>query len=404
MGPIQTLDEFVNLLIRRRWLIVGVTLLGTLFAVMVGLSRPQVYEAGAVIQVESPLVTGAETGAQSARILQALEQRLTTRESLTALIDRHGLFADAAGLSPEQKVVALRNSIVFQSVPSVAAAAYGQPASVSALIVTARLGDADQAARVANDLAQNVLDLSAARQSGRAQETLQFYLAEEGRVAGELAAIEAELTRFRQANPAALPGDAEARRDQISGLEEDLRRLQQAATALRAEAAVLQGQARQRETDRRRLEQIRIELGVSDSQIAAITAQLDQVRAEGAARPEVDQQVAGFERRIETLQGQLDLIAGRRAEAETALRLEQDRQSEHFSLLERATIPPYPASGGGRKIAAAGAIASVLMALALAFLLDVLRPVLRCSSQMERALGIRPVVAIPQLPKPSRRR
>ena len=110
-----------------------------------------------------------------------------------------------------------------------------------------------------------------------------------------------------------------------------------------------------------------------------------------------------IERRIETLQGQLDLIAGRRAEAETALRLEQDRQSEHFSLLERATIPPYPASGGGRKIAAAGAIASVLMALALAFLLDVLRPVLRCSSQMERALGIRPVVAIPQLPKPSRR-
>ena len=116
MGPIQTLDEFLNLLIRRRWLIVGVTLLGTLFAVMVGLSRPQVYEAGAVIQVESPLVSGAETGAQSARILQALEQRLTTRESLTALIDRHGLFADAAGLSPEQKVIALRNSIAFQSV------------------------------------------------------------------------------------------------------------------------------------------------------------------------------------------------------------------------------------------------------------------------------------------------
>lgn len=403
MGPIQTLDEFLNLLFRRRWLILGVVIVGTLLSVLVGLSRPLVYETGAAIQVESPLVNGTDTGGQSARILQALEQRLTTRESLGALIDRHGLFADAPGLSLEQKIVALRNSIAFQSVASVASSAFGQPAAVSALIITVRLGNADQAARVANDLAQNVLDLSAARQSGRAQGTLQFYLAEEGRVVGELAAVEAELTRYRQANPAALPGEAEARRDQIAGLEEDLRRLQQAVTALQAEAAVLQGQPRQRETDRRRLEQIRIEQGVSDSQIAAITAQLGELRAAAANHPEVEQQIAGFERRIETLQSQLELISGRRAEAETAMRLEQDRQSEHFTLLERATTPPYPTSGGGRRIAAAGAVVSMLLAVMLAFVLDLLRPVLRSSSQMERALGIRPVVAIPELPKPARR-
>ncbi len=84
---------------------------------MLALSRPKTYEAGAVIQVETPVVSDA-TGAdgQTARLLQMIEQRLTTRDNLIAVIERHGLFADAPGLSTDKKVSLLRNSISFQSV------------------------------------------------------------------------------------------------------------------------------------------------------------------------------------------------------------------------------------------------------------------------------------------------
>ncbi|MFD1807704.1 hypothetical protein ACFSHQ_04625 [Gemmobacter lanyuensis] len=89
-----------------------------------------------------------------ARLLQTIEQRLTTRDALLAVMDRHGLFTDAPGMSVEQKLFALRSAVTFQSIASASQQTFGQPTSVSALLITARLGTAEQAARVANDFAQ----------------------------------------------------------------------------------------------------------------------------------------------------------------------------------------------------------------------------------------------------------
>ncbi|HEX9859445.1 MAG TPA: Wzz/FepE/Etk N-terminal domain-containing protein, partial [Paracoccaceae bacterium] len=207
MGQIQSLDEFIGLLIRRRYLIGAILGIGMALSLLAALSLGKTWEAGAVIQVETPVVAdGARTaGGQSAQRLQAIEQRLTTRDNLIAMIERHGLYADAPGLSLDQKVALLRRSVTFQSVAAVGQQGFGAPASVSALIVSARLGNGDQAARVANDLAQSVLDLSAARQSQRTQETLQFFIDEERRVGAEIVALEADIVAFKNRNSAALP-------------------------------------------------------------------------------------------------------------------------------------------------------------------------------------------------------
>ena len=50
----------------------------------------------------------------------------------------------------------------------------------------------------------------------------------------------------------------------------------------------------------------------------------------------------------------------------------------------------------------AGGVASVIAAVALAFLLDLLSPVLRTSRHVERELDIRPVVIIPEMKRPRR--
>lgn len=398
MGPVQNLSDLLNLLHRRMLLIGVIVLLGCIASVMAAISRPKVYETAAVIQVEGPVVVDSSpnAGAQAARLLQVIEQRLTTRESLLALIDRQGLFADAPGLTNDQKIWALRQSVRFESVASAAGAGFNTASSVSALVISTRFADAEQAARVANDFAQNVLDLSVARQTSRAKDTLAFFATEEARLAQEITALEDELTAYKNANLAALaPADSGAR----VALDSELRQAQQSLLALRTERLALEAKPRQRETDRRQIEDLAARESVLQSQIDALTLQRDALDQRQSQTPEVERTLSSYDRRLQQLQSQYDLITTRRADAETALRLEEEQHSERFSLLERATAPVYPSSGGGKKIALAGGMASVLCALAIAFLLDMLNPVLRSAAQMERQLGIRPVITIPELPR-----
>lgn len=400
MGPIQTFADLLGLLRRRRLMIAVIVLLGAVLSVLAGLARPKVYTAWAVIQVESPVIAGQDgtPGTQSARLLQVLEQQLTTRENMLAIAARHGLFADVPGLADGQKVTLLRQSISFESVASV-----GQPgghSGVSALLISTRLPDADQAARVANDLAQSVLDLAAERQSGRALENVEFFRVEEARVSQEILALEAEIAAWHSTNP--LPRASDSASDRIA-LESSLRGVTQEALAVEAERAALQAKDRLRETDRRRIEELSLRSDVLQSQKAALETQLAEIQERAARTPEAERTRASYDRRLELLQAQLEMITARKTDAETAWRLEQENRSEHFSMLERAIVPEFPVGGGGRKIAMAGTLASLFAAIGLAFLLDLINPVLRSAAQMERELGIRPVITLPELPVRKRR-
>ena len=132
MGQIQSLEDVLSLLLRRRWLIIAVTVIGMILSVVAAKSKVEVYESTAVIQVEVPVVAEGAGGPGSVQFLQAIQQRLTTREALLAMIDRHGLFADAPGLSPDQRVAALRLSIRFEPVASTTAPSFGNASPISA--------------------------------------------------------------------------------------------------------------------------------------------------------------------------------------------------------------------------------------------------------------------------------
>ena len=112
MGNIQTLEDVIALLRRRKWLVVPVFLLGALLSLAAALARPQVYESVAVIQVEMPLVAQARVPLPSAQgpsqSLQQIEQRLMARDNVLGLIARYGLFDDAPGLTQLERIAALR--------------------------------------------------------------------------------------------------------------------------------------------------------------------------------------------------------------------------------------------------------------------------------------------------------
>lgn len=409
MGQIQSLEEFISLLSRRRWLIIAVALLGTLLSAIYAKSRPDVFLAEAVIQIETPTVTetaepATRRSSNAPQLLQAIQQRLTTRGNLMAMIERHGLFADLPGLSIDRKVDLLRKSVTFESVGSLTGEAYGQTSGISALIIRAWLGEAEISARVANDFAQGILDQSSAGQMARADQNAVFFKEEEARLWQEITAIESDVAAYKNAHSGALPTLRDARRDELVSLNSDLRRLNQDLLALDEQRTRIGPPDNLRETDRRKLQELAAEISVLEAQVGSLTDRKSEIEAALTATPEVERVLNAYDRSLRQLQQQYEANNRRMAEAETSQRLAERQQAERITLLERAVAPEYPTGSGDKKLAIAGGLASIAAALALAFALDLLHPAVRSAAQMERQLGLRPVISIPpiSMPKPGR--
>ena len=400
MGQIQSLHEFVDLLRRRAALIVAVALFGILSIGVYLKTRPDTFEAAAVLQIELPMVSDAEgtpVASAAAQMLQGIEQRLTTRENLLAVIDRHGVFADAPALTPDEKVNLLRAALRFENVASATGTPYGAAPQISALLVFARLGSADLAARVANDFAQSILDESSAAQLSRARVTTEFFVEEEARVWGEITALEAQIAAYQNANSQALPARRDAYAEERQGLEDDLRRFDQDQVAIDGQRAAITAGGNLRATDQRALADLDARAAVLMAQRAALATRRAEIDAVLSQTPEAERVLSAYDRQLQQLQEQYEVINRRMAEAESAQRLAERQQAERFTLLERAVTPQYAVGGSKMKLMIAGAIASIAGAITLAFLLDLINPVVRSAEQMQRQLDLRPVVSIPEV-------
>lgn len=393
MGPIQTIEDLIGLIWRRRWLIALITIIGTALGAVYAKSRPDLFETAAVIQVEQPMLAegSASSPVNVLQVLQTIEQRLTTRDNLLALIDRHGLFADTPAMTVEDRVVAMRSAINFQSVSNATGG------GLSAIIISAQTGTAEAAASVANDLAQSVLDMGADDKQANADARSVFFKEEEARIWTAISALEQEIAAYRETHRAALPGAREARQDELTQLATNIRALDQELAGLQGEEASIRALQTLRATDRRRLEDIAQAASVLQAQRAPLVARNAELDGSLGDVAEVDRVISAYDRQLGQLQDQYSVVSTRLAEAETAQRLATSQQTERFSLLERAIIPEYPLGSGGKKIAIAGAIVSAGLAMTLAFLLDLMRPAIRTSGQLERELNLRPIVAIPDI-------
>lgn len=400
MGQIQNLEDLLDFLRRRRNLILAITVIGTVLAAVFAKTRPDTFEATAAIQVQGAQV-GAAPGTQpagsSVQLLQSIEQRLTTREGMLDMIERHGLYTQLP-LTPEEKVNVLRNSIQFQGIEAAGGQGFGQPSQLSAILISARTDRAETAAAVANDFAQRVLEISSARSLGRAQETLAFFRDEEARMGTAIAEIESQIAIYKNTHAGALGSAISARRDELVEIENELRRIDTDMVAMQDQLRRLEDRLDElRVTEQRQLRDLQTRIGVISEQRATLVNRRDEIQGVIDAQPEAERGLSGLERELEQLQGNLNAAAARRAEAETTLRLAERDQSERLALLDEAVVPLYPTGSSGRKLFAAGAFASLIAALGLGFLLDLMRPVVRTSTQMERQLGLRPVITIPEL-------
>lgn len=401
MGQIQSLQEFVGLLLRRRLLIGAVAVFGIVMTLLYVISKPDVFESTAVIQVQSSTVSNPDAAAtlsrdNSAQRLQAIQQRLTTRENMLAVIERHGLYADLP-LSDDQKVHMLRLSLQFETVASAASSGFSQSSNVSALLISAQAASRAQAARVANDFAQGILDAGASGQMERTLEALSFFRDEESSLKKQIDALESEFAAYQSDNRDALPAQRDLLRTELTSLESELRTLDQSLVATRNERGVIERKNTLRATDRRQLDDLTSQIEILVAQSEALKARRAEIFATLTKVQDVDRRISDYERSLTQLQSQYAVATGRSADAESAAKLQDRQQGEIFTLLERAAEPDYPISRARRKLVLVGVIASFVLAVIVAFAMDLVNPALRTRGQLERELDLQPIVAIPEL-------
>lgn len=386
MGPIGNLRDLIAALWRKAWLIVLVLAVGLPLVARYAMSQVKTYEATAVIQIRSPDISVTATGqllGQSADAqINLITQNLMTRDKIEGHLETFGLFAGLSTMT--ERVAALRGAIITTKLID-PAAAWRPDAQPSGLALQVRLDDPVQAANLANALVEEIISESRARTEGRTSRTLEFLVREEARVGSAIAAIENEIAQYRATHLQSLPEGLTNQRDRLS-------RLSESRLALEQQAIDLQSTRERLRADDSALQQARLA-----DQIALVEQEIAEIEAAVAAAPDVERELSALQRQLVQLEAEFTVLTTQRTEAATAQLLATQDDAERFAVLERATVPEFPISGGSRKIAMAGGMAVVMAAFGLALGLEIMNPAIRTAAQLERALGVQPAVTIPRL-------
>ncbi|SHJ03054.1 hypothetical protein [Wenxinia saemankumensis] len=395
MGPFTSIKDVIRALLRRWYVILLVGLAGSALSVWFALQQPKVYQAIALIQIEAPRVTESLTGAGTGTTLTAdsqldlIQGRVLARDSLMGVVERLGLFPEVE--SPIERVEALRDSVTIAKMidPALAWRPDVQPAGLS---ITVRMGDPTEAAAVANELSDRIIEEGRRRAQGRAALTLDFFQSEEARVTGLIEDTEEALTRYREANAESLPTAQTAQREQIARLSEQRLTLERELVALAGSA------------DRLREGELAQQRALLEQQVDLIDTRLADAQAAIDAGPEVERQIGVYERQLAQYRDELGVLTQRRTEASMTEIIESQEQSQRFEVLEEAIVPEGSVSTSRAKLALAGGVVSGALALMLALALEVSAGRIRTAAQLERQIGAKPVVVIPRLGRPPERR
>ncbi|MCI5097664.1 MAG: DUF874 domain-containing protein [Rhodobacteraceae bacterium] len=399
MGPIHSFSDIVDMLRRRIWIIVVLTVIGALFSLWFASQQQHLYRSSEVIQITQPKIAeelaNSTVAGSSARRLQLIQQRLMARANVLEVIEKFGLYADHPDQAPSTLVQLLRGSV---SIEGVAAARQGfaDDGTISVLTISAEMPTPRQAQLVAHEFAQRTIELSVSSRIEKARETLTFFAGQEAAILKDLTALEDEVARFRNANDLTLTGSVEFRRTEIASINEAL--LDIAREEISIQRAAQRAEQNERPATAQRM------LAEADEQLATLEAQKqllarrkNELESALGNTPEVERQLGIYERQLEQTRAELEDMRSRRSEAEVGFRLETARQSEQLMVIEPASLPDYPFTNSRKKLAIMGAIASILGAVGVAFLVELFNPVLRSSAQMERETGLKPAIVLPVL-------
>ncbi len=404
MDQLLSIDDLIDMIKRRFRVIVSITLLGMIGAFLFAASQQHLYESTEVLQVTRPSIDDelarSTVDGSSARRLQLIEQQLMTRDTVLEIAEMFGIFDEAPDLTTGERVAHMRDSVEIRGVAA-AREGFTDDGTISVLSITATFDTPERAQGVAQEFSRRTLEISRTSRIRKARETLDFFIEEEDKLLTELEALEREETAYRLANNLTIAGGLEARQARITSLNDEILSIERERISLQQALAQLDPTLRAVTLERTQNE-INSQIEVLDQQQELLEGRLEALAEAIEITPSIERDLAAFARRRDNIQGELEVISARRAQAEVGVKLEEQNQAERLTVIEPAALPDYPVTSSRRRNAVLGTAASLMLALGVAFLLDLRRPVIRTARQMQSRLGITPVVTIPSL-EPTRR-
>lgn len=147
----------------------------------------------------------------------------------------------------------------------------------------------------------------------------------------------------------------------------------------------------------RQINIIEVELSRLSEVMAKDEERLDELREALDRAPEVEMELSGLIRRKAEMQQQYASAAAKLSDAETGEKLEVNRQAERLVVIEQAQVPTSAKSPNCIMIAVGGAIGSLVLGIGIAVLLELINSSIRSTRDMQRKVGLMPIVVIPYI-------
>jgi polysaccharide biosynthesis transport protein len=200
---------------------------------------PPVFRATSKILIESPQIpeglARSTVPVGGIEQIQIIEQQLMTSSTLLELAGKYGVDASQPGLSPAEIIDNMRSRTTFGEIPFDTSPRGG----ATAFAVSFDAPAPELAAKVASEIAQQILKENVRLRTGLATDTLDFFQQDVKRLGAELSKLEAEILAFKNKNKDALPDSLEFRRSEQSIQQERLVQLQREEAALRDRRSTL---------------------------------------------------------------------------------------------------------------------------------------------------------------------
>lgn len=451
------LNFYIKLLARRLPYVALVTVACTVIGVLVAFSLPPVFRAEARLLFESAQIPD-ELAASTVRStadenLLAIQQRILTRAKLLSLADRFDVYADVEGVTQDIIVEDMRGRIsIFMPRPE---------GGTGVISVSFSAADPELSASVTNAVVEDILAQNIELRTAASGSTLDFFEQEVRRLSQEMAAQNAEILEFEEANRDALPESLTFRRSRQATQQERLLQVDRELASLRDRrqrladlydrTGRLASEVGDTTPEQAQLERLRQELASAlvilsptnprvralQTQVAALEeAVKEQVGAAGDGtlssfdvqmididgqieylaeqKSLIEEELVAIDASIEATPGnslalgiltsdyenlrvQYDQAVASLADARMGDRIEVTDRGQRISIIEPAVPPAVRAEPNRKLLAATGFGTGLLLSAALVFLLELLNRTIRRPAELVSALGITPFVTIPYI-------
>lgn len=248
----QALDDYLEILKRRKWQVIVPALLLSFAAVLAAILIPSVYRSSATILIEqqeipTDLVRTTVTSYADQRI-QVISQRVMTTSNLSSLIQKYDLYKDLRrSESINAAVEEMRDKINLRMI----SADVLDPRSGRAQAATIAFSlsydnrSPEMAQKITSDLVSLFLSENLERRAAAANEATAFLQNEADRLGREINTLEARLATFKEAHGDNLPELSSLNRELMMRTEERLRDNAQTMRTLSQQALYLESELAQ---------------------------------------------------------------------------------------------------------------------------------------------------------------